>query len=472
MAIVEEVIIQGDSSGAEAAWRRAGDASNQASAKMSTHADRVAQAWRRLEQQRAQEAINEVRRMNEADELQKKIQKKFGETAAGMLLIGAALREVGRAADAALKMMADRLAPKNELGQALTATQHKFLAIKQAIDDTNLSKIEKIFAIAFSFADSGTAEALARMDAQDASVRARERDRSAEDALVQQQQAASGVGSTNLLASSGFYKKSADHDRQRADRGKKRREELARNPPELAMDAAVADFYKSQEYNQDRDSIVSKMDDRIAGMRAGIDETNLERQIKASNDMIRIDEERAAERERIAKQEAEAIAAQWETLASVGTGIAANMTAVDAMFAWADGQKPALDEIADGFLKSNGKMLVSRGIMDLLIGGARSLTGDPTGAALAAVGGIEIGAGTAMMAGSLAIPGKGNVGGGGGGRGGGSRDFSGGGGRRGRGSDGGGDSTVILNLNGVMTSKDAGREIEAAIAKSRRRYST
>lgn len=463
MAIVEEIIIQGDSSGAEAAWKRASGASEQATTKMTSHAQRVQEAWQRIEARRAKDALAEVQRMSQADELQKKLQKKFSETAAGMAAVGLAIAELGRAADVALKMMAERLAPKNELGMALDATQHKFLAIKQVIEDTNLNKVEKMFALAFSAGDSDFSAAMARMDALDAGVRERERDRAAADALAQQDAERTTGASVNLMASSGVGKKLANIDRDRREARIKAREKRADDQRLNGrdMDDAVADFYKQQE---ERKKIAEKMSEDIAAKQQEIYDSNLERQIKASNDIIE-EEERLAERRKEI----------WQDLADVGMGLATEMTstAVDALFAQADGQKPALDAIADSFLEANGKMLVSRGIMDVLIGTARGFAGDPTGPALAAVGGIEIGAGAAMMGGALIIPGKGNQGGGGGGSsggGGGSRDFVGGGGRgSSRGSEGD-NSPIIINVNGVLTSKEAGREIEEAILKSKRRY--
>ncbi len=136
------------------------------------------------------------------------------------------------------------------------------------------------------------------------------------------------------------------------------------------------------------------------------------------------------------------------------------------------GQKVNLAEMLDGFLKMMGQRLIAQGIEHEFMGAAGSLLGLPTAPGVAAIGIAEIASGTAMLAGSLLLPDGGKVATSGGG-GGASRDFAGGStGGRGRGF-GGGDtsgqpSTIVVNVNGVLTAGNAGREIAKAISNSKR----
>lgn len=181
------------------------------------------------------------------------------------------------------------------------------------------------------------------------------------------------------------------------------------------------------------------------------------------------DDAETARQEEVAQQRRDIVIGIFEDMA--------NRT-VDAIFDMAAGVDGSMQEVAAAFLKQTGRMLVAMGIKDVALGISRGLVSygfDATAYGLVTQGGVEIASGGALMAGSLVVGGGGGgSGGGGGGGGGGSRDFAAGGstgssGRSSNGQGGGGDAPITVNINGVLTSKEAGREILEAIERTRRR---
>jgi hypothetical protein len=123
---------------------------------------------------------------------------------------------------------------------------------------------------------------------------------------------------------------------------------------------------------------------------------------------LRIVEEAAAMEEALRQRSADIIT-------NTMTGMA--NTLVSAAIAAAEGQSVQLDRLLKDFLKGQGQQLIAQGITHAFTGAARlalSYGADASGYQLLALGGLETGAGAAMIAGSLAIqaPPRGASGGG------------------------------------------------------------
>lgn len=211
--------------------------------------------------------------------------------------------------------------------------------------------------------------------------------------------------------------------------------------------------------------MVADADRMIADERERIRISNLERlndlEIKET-EFLREQEE---ERLRIAEDAQAREMEMREKFADIATGIAGGLanTLVNAALDAAEGQEVAFDQVLKGFLRSTGQSLVGQGIMDVMKGISRAITSygfDPTAAALVAHGGVEIAAGTAMAAGSLAIPAA-NTGSAGG-------DFA--GGSAASAPDAGpqlGGNTVTINVMGAITPAESAVLLERARSEAR-----
>jgi hypothetical protein len=199
----------------------------------------------------------------------------------------------------------------------------------------------------------------------------------------------------------------------------------------------------------------------------------------ADKQRTKIAESGAKKRMEIAQKESEATTASYSQMTDVGMQVFSNLasSALDALERMANGQEVSGKAVAKAFLKSTGTMLIGRGINDEFAGISRALGEyglDPTAEGLIALGGAEVAAGLAMVGGSLAIgaPKGADASGGSGASGGGASDFAAGQADHQRvkgGDDSKGSGTIVINVNGVMTSEEAGREILDAISKARQK---
>lgn len=145
------------------------------------------------------------------------------------------------------------------------------------------------------------------------------------------------------------------------------------------------------EMEQERARIILDLERRIADGSAEIAESNLDRKIKILNDEVEAERRAAKERAEI-----------HQKFANIAIGLANSVAqfGVDSLLAIAKGEEESLGRRTKAFLEGTGRQLVASGIQHSLSGLASF---NPV---QAAIGGVEIAAGTAMIGGSLAIPGE------------------------------------------------------------------
>lgn len=192
-----------------------------------------------------------------------------------------------------------------------------------------------------------------------------------------------------------------------------------------------------------------------------------DQRLATSKYIIGLEEEQAAEHLKIQTE-------MVNTSMNIAQALAE--TTADAMIAMLEGENVSFQAIADAFLKQTGRQLIGMGIKHSLEAAGMAILSvgtNPQAYALASLAAMEVAAGGAMIAGSLMIPNQSGMGGGGREEGGGkSSDFSGGGGgsRAGGGGSRNSNETVVINVNGVLTSEKAGKEILEAIGKYNRKF--
>ncbi len=444
--IVEEIVIQGDSAGAEKAWARVGEASKSAATKMSASS------------RRAQEEMRSMARIADG------VSSGFSRVAIKVGLISAAWRTVRSVAihaiDGAEQYEKTINGGKSSIedmknswvlvGQAIGVAAIKTETLTQAFDFMATG----MRGLAHEISTNGFFSGMKSLLDPSKSLADEQMSREAENKAL-----TAGMPLVPLVPPPKTGRGGGKEERPMIEFG------------DIGGTAALA----LEEAEKNRAELLVQMEQDIADQMAEIGQANFDRRVETENALIEMQEEAAEERERIAKEEARATQQVYDIMGQQVSKVFGSMalTAVDALFAMAEGQSVNLAAIADEFLKQTGRQLVASGVQHALQAAAMGLTGNPGAAGLAAVAAAEIVVGGGMMSGSLAIP---NEAGGGarGGGGGGSGDFAAAAGRSRRTEDSSPkfkDETIVINVNGVLTSKEAGRELIEAIDQARRKYS-
>lgn len=407
-----------------------------------------------------------------------KMRDQFGLLGVTLGAVGAAVQVTNKAFDLWMKNLLKDVPKIENYNSALDKTHTALVAIKDAWEDPEMQGFFlRTIALMRALSNQDLVESVGRINA----IVAQAKNRDAENAARMQVAADSVVDRRTVDMRGDIQKRIEAREEATRKRNQELREardaawEMQRDFREqvealnAAFDQQLIDQEKARE-----DLKLKIAEDANAKMRTFLDEKeayHLEIDKRITDNQLAA----AREREEVMEKERRAFQQTYGQLMNDATMIFESIasTALDAMFAIAEGQEVSGKQLVYAFLKQTGMMMFGRGLNNFLEGLAMQFVPgmQATGSGLMTVGKIQMGAGAVMMAGALPMADSAKAGGGGGGgRGGGSDARAGAGASSASGrSERREPETIIINVNGVLTSKDAGREIIEAIERSRRK---
>lgn len=418
------------------------------------------------------------RRMEE--QFAKKMESRLGKAAIAFGAVTYATRQLADALDKHFRLISKDAPKLEDFNSNIHKSSEAMVALKQALNDPELEGgFQKMIGFFVTMADGSVGRAN-EFNQMLASMKKRQQDSDIAMDMGRDEVEQFGGGTTNQLLASGFATKKAAIDEKLAAKRKAAREKELKETIEFVdeYEKITMDFLRKREaVDQENADLRLKTQNDFQTKYAAMLDSFEEYDNEINARITKNNKEALEERERDMKDHARAQETINQAMFDNASSIFQNMASValDSLFAIAEGQKISGKEVAYQFLKSQGQMLFGKGLSDFLQGLAYTFVPgfQATGAALMTVGKMEMGAGTVMMAGALPMAKA--AGGGGGGGGGGGRDGAAGGAgwletssRRSQ-DDGPKPETIVINVNGVLTSKEAGLDIVEAINRAQRK---